>query len=251
MDIMELKLIFTLIIGLIAGFIGAISGAGGLISIPFLIFLGIPPQIVLATNKFGGLGLSLGGLYKFIKEKQIIWRYAIILSACGISGSLIGSKILLTVDVDFLQKLIGILLIVLAPALFLKKDFGIVERETSTTRKIVGGFLYFSIAILSSFFGGLGFVGMGIVVYFLGLTIIKANATELFSFSILSLTSVIIFAVNGIIDYKIGILLLLGMIVGGYLGAGMAIKKGNNWVKTFFFIVVIASAIKILISSLF
>ena len=89
---------------------------------------------------------------------------------------------------------------------------------------------------------------MGIVIFFFGLSIIKANATELFSYSVFSLCSVIIFAFNGLIDYRIGIILFLGMLVGGYVGAHTAIKKGDNWVKIFFTIVVIASALKILLS---
>lgn len=244
----EIKLITILIIGVASGFLGAIAGGGGLISIPFLLFLGIPPQITLATNKFGGMGLSFGGLYKFIKEKKIVWKYAIILSCAGILGSLIGSRILLTINVAILQKLIGILLILLVPTFFFKKNFGIEEKQTSRNRKIVGCFLYFLVAIVASIFGGLGAVTISIVILFFGLSIIKANATELVSYSVFSLCSVIIFAFNGIIDYKTGIVLFLGMMIGGYLGAHTAIKKGDKWVKIIFALVVVASAVKILLS---
>ncbi len=244
----EIKLIVSLIVGIASGFVGAIAGAGGLISIAFLLFLGIPPQITLATNKFGGLGLSFGALFKFIKEKKIVWKYALLLSIFGIAGSLIGSNILLTINVAILQKLIGILLIILVPTVFLKKSFGLEERPTSAKRKLFGCLLYFLISIIASFFGGLGAITISIVVFFFGLSIIKANATELFSYSVFSLSAVIIFAFNGLIDYRIGIALFLGMLIGGYLGAQVAIKKGNKWVKVFFSIVVIASALKILLS---
>ncbi len=89
---------------------------------------------------------------------------------------------------------------------------------------------------------------ISIVIYFFGLSIIKANATELFPYSVLSLTSVIIFSLNGLIDYNIGIPLLLGMLIGGYWGAHIAIKKGDHWVKVIFSIVIVISAIKILLS---
>lgn len=244
----EIKLITTLIIGVISGFIGAIAGGGGLISIPFLLFLGIPPQTTLATNKFGGLGLSTGALFKFVKEKKIIWKYAFLLSSFGFLGSLIGSYVLLTINAVLLQKLIGVLLIILVPTVFFKRNFGIEEKYTSRKRKILGCFLYFFISIIASFFGGLGAITISIVIIFFGLSIIKASATELFSYSVFSLSSVIIFALNGIIDYKIGIALFLGMLVGGYLGAHIAVKKGNEWVKLVFSAIVIASAIKILLS---
>lgn len=243
---MTFNLIVTLVIGIISGFIGAVSGGGGLISIPFLIFLGIPPQIVLATNKFGGLGLCLGGLYKFIKEKKIVWKYAIPLSLLGIIGSIIGSKILLMIDTSFLQKFIGIFLLLLIPTIFIKNSFGLEDIKVSKKRKVFGYLFYFLIAILASFLGGLGPITMGIVIWFLGLSIIKANATDLFAYFIYSLVSITIFAFNGIIDYKIGMVLLIGMLIGGYLGARTAIKKGNKWVKIIFMVVVIASSVKIL-----
>lgn len=241
------KLATTLIIGTVSGFIGAIAGGGGLISIPFLLFLGIPPQVALATNKFGGIGMSLGGSYKFIKEKKIVWKYALLLAIPGILGSIIGANILLNIDTSFLQKLIGILLLVLIPTIFLKKNFGIEEKQVSNTKKILGCLFYFLISILASFFGGLGGITISIVILFFGLPFIKANATDLFSYSMFSIVSIIIFAVNKIIDYRIGIALLLGMLIGGYLGAHIAIKKGDKWVKIFFGVVILISAVKILI----
>lgn len=245
---MIFNLIATLIIGLISGFIGAITGGGGLISMPFLIFLGLSPQIALATGKFGGMGLSFGGLFKYIKEKKIIWEYAIVLSVFGILGSLIGSRILLTTNATILQKLIGILLIVMIPTIFINRDFGLNEKTTSLKRKIFGCIFYFLISILASFLGGLGIITISIVIYFFGLTMIKANATELFSYSIFSLSAVLIYAFNGIIDYRVGVIFFLGMLVGGYLGAHTAIKKGDKWVKLIFLIIVFASAIKILLN---
>jgi uncharacterized membrane protein YfcA len=80
----------------------------------------------------------------------------------------------------------------------------------------------------------------------LGLTFIEANALDKLIWLINPVISVIIFALKGIIYYQIGIVLLLGMVIGGYLGAHTAIKKGNKFVKLAFSVVVIASAIKLL-----
>ena len=79
-----------------------------------------------------------------------------------------------------------------------------------------------------------------------GYTIIEANATNNIPWILLAISSFIIFAINGIVDYKIGTILLLGMITGGYIGAHVAIKKGDKWVKTLFAVLVIISGIKLL-----
>lgn len=246
MSITSLLIIF--IVSILAGFIGAAVGGGGLISIPLLLFLGIPPQVTLATNKFGGLGVSAGVLYKFIKEKKIVWKYAIGLLIAGILASLIGANILLSLKSSSLNLIIGIVLIVLAPTLFINKEFGLKHREISKRWHIVRYIIYFILGIFASIIGGIGIINITFVVLFFGLPILEANATELVAYTALSLSAVTIFIIKGLIDYRVAVVLFLGMLIGGYFGAHSAIKKGNRWLKMLMVVVIIASAIKILFS---
>jgi uncharacterized membrane protein YfcA len=75
---------------------------------------------------------------------------------------------------------------------------------------------------------------------------IEVLATTVIPWLILSLSSLIIFINSGVIDYRAGIILIVGMAIGGYLGAHFAIKKGNVWVKRIFAVFVLVSAIKLL-----
>jgi uncharacterized membrane protein YfcA len=242
---MEFILIF--LAALLAGFIGAIGGGGSLVSISLLFALGVSPQIALATNKFGGLGSAMGSLYKYIREGKVVWKFVLGLCIAGVLGSLVGSQILLTIDTEILKKVTGILLLLIVPTLFIKKDFGVQNIQTSRVKKVIGHFFYFLFAIISSFFGGLGPIMILDVIFLSGLPFIKANATEYFSSFILSIVSTVIFMINGIVDYRIGALLFVGMLIGGYIGAHVAIKKGDAWVKVFFMCIVVASALKILL----
>jgi len=101
------QLVLILVVGLVAGFFDSALGAGGLISIPSLIFLGFPPQIAIATDRFGTLGQMTTAFFKFSKAKKILWKYVPILSVIGLVASVIGANILLIVDTNFLQQLIG------------------------------------------------------------------------------------------------------------------------------------------------
>lgn len=65
---MDIALLFF--VGTIAGFFGSTVGGGSLLSIPFLIFLGLPPQVAIATDRFGGLGQATTALFKFWKSKK-------------------------------------------------------------------------------------------------------------------------------------------------------------------------------------
>lgn len=245
-----LHLAAVLVVSIIAGFIGAAVGGGGLISIPFLLFLGIPPQVTLATNKFGGLGVSAGALYKFIKEKKVVWKYVIGLAIAGVLASLIGANIVLSLKSSSLNLLIGIVLLVLAPTLFINKEFGLKHREINKRWHLVRYLIYFGLGILSSIMGGVGIINITFVVLFFGLPILEANATELVAYTVLSLSAVTIFIIKGLIDYRVAIILFLGMMIGGYLGAHSAIKKGNQWLKILMAVVIVAAAIKILIQNL-
>ena len=244
-EISTLLLIF--ITGLATGFFDSVIGAGGLISVPALVFLGLPPQVAIATDRFGTIGQSFTAFLKFWKAKKIVWKYVLILAIISLVGSLIGANILISIDPKILQKVVGVLLVLLLPLIFLKQNIGLQQVETSKPRKIIGLFIYFLIMIFGGFFGqGTGPLIFYTLTYFLGLTMIEVLATGVIPWFVLSLSSLIIFTFNGIIDYKSGVVLFVGMAIGGYAGAHFAIQKGDVWIKRLFATFVIIAGIKLL-----
>jgi uncharacterized membrane protein YfcA len=135
----------------------------------------------------------------------------------------------------------------LIPTIFVKKEFGLKKFTVAPWMKVAGVIVYFLLSIMASMFGGLGVLMITSVVYFFGLSMIEANATDIISYAVLSVVAVVIFLMNGIVNLPLGLALFAGLFIGGYAGAHTAIKKGNQWVKIIFAIVIIASAIKILI----
>jgi len=249
---MDFLLIIFLIflVGNMAGFLGAIIGGGGLVSIPFLMFLGLPPQIAIATNKLGSIGFSLGAISKFWKERKIVWKFVLCFSLLGTGGAYFGANLLLNIDQQSLSKIISLILLLFLPFIFIKKSFGIKRKNTSKIKRIIGYSLYFLAMVYGGFFGGgAGFLIIYIVVFFFGLKIIEANATDSIPWLIQSIVSLIIFALNGLINYRYGMVLFLGMLSGSYFGAHIAIRKGDAWVKIVFAGIIIFSAIKILFLS--
>lgn len=243
-----LNLLAAFLIGIFAGFIGALVGSGGLISIPFLIFLGLPSQVAIATHKFGSAGLKIGAVAKFWKTDHIQWAYFWPLSTLGFVAAFVGAQILIVIDRELLSQLVGILLLAVLPVLFVRKDTGLVHRSTSALKRVLGYLLYFLAQVFGAFFGG-GAATMVfyILMTFFGLTVVEASATTMLPSLIMTLVALIIFGTHGLLDYRVGAVIFLGMLVGGWLGAHTAVKKGNKWVKTLFAIVVIISAVKLLL----
>lgn len=241
------NLILIFIIGLTAGFFDSVIAAGGLISVPALVFLGLPPQIAIATDRFGTIGQSFAAFFKFWKHKKIVWKYVFILTIISFLGSVIGANVLVNTDPGMLQKAIGVFLIILLPLILLKQNIGVQQITTSKSKKVIGLSIYFLIMIFGGFFGqGTGPLIFYTLTYFLGLTMIEVLATGIIPWFILSISSLVIFALNGIIDYESGIVLLIGMAIGGYVGAHFAIQKGDFWIKRLFALFVIVAGIKLL-----
>ena len=107
----------------------------------------------------------------------------------------------------------------------------------------------FLVQILAGFFGG----GTGVLIFyilmsFFGVTIIQVAATQVLPFMVLTVSSMALFAASGIIDYRMGIVLMAGTAVGGYLGAHIAIQSGDIWVRRLFAVVVLVSATRLVLS---
>ncbi|MCK4327045.1 MAG: sulfite exporter TauE/SafE family protein [Candidatus Diapherotrites archaeon] len=243
----EITLLLVLLAGVAAGFFDSALGAGGLISVPSLIFLGLPPQVAIATDRFGTLGQMTTAFFKFWKAKKILWKYVPILAAISLVGSLIGANILLAVDPNILQQIVGVFLLVLLPFIFLKQNIGVKRSKVPKSKAALGLLIYFLIMIFGGFFGqGTGPMIFYALTYFLGFTMIEVLATGIIPWFVLSISSLVIFALYGIIDYEVGIVLLIGMAVGGYIGAHVVLKKGDLWVKRLFILFVIISGLKLL-----
>ena len=244
----ELQLVVAaFFIGVVGSFLGSLVGAGGLVSIPLLIFIGLPPQVAIATNKCISVGGGATAMYKFSKAKKVLWKYVPAFIVLALIATFVGTKILLEIPEEFIKHALGGILLLFIPLLFYKKKLGTEQKEVSKNKKMFGYGLYFFGLVYAAMIGaGAGTLIFMVLMYFFGLPIIQANATDLIPWYILTCLSLIIFSFHGIVDYSVGIALLIGGLFGGYLGAKVAIQKGNARVKGIFIAVIAVSAIKLL-----
>lgn len=240
--------ILTFGIGFIASFMGAMVGSGGLISIPFLIFIGLPPHVAIATNRLGSLGLEIGSLARFIKSKAIMWKYVLVFCLLAVVGAYVGTNILIETNDNLVKNIVAGVMILFLPVILFKKSVG-VENHTPSKLKSILGYILLAIAFAwSAFFaGGSATIIFYILMYLFGFTIIQAGATLRLPGFCVSVVSLFIFAGNGLVHWQYGFILFFAMIVGGYAGAHTALKKGNAWVKILFAIVVAVSALILLL----
>lgn len=239
--------VLSFLTGLASGFIGSLSTGGGLISIPALIFLGLNPVAAIATTRLSALGGALTAFMKWRKGDAIVWQHVPYFIIVAILGGLVGAKILLQINEEALTVAVGILLLLMLPVLFIKKNFGTIQAHRSDKHRAIGLFLVFLIMIYGAVFGG----GTGIfltyaLVHFFGLTIIQSNATGNVMWLVVTTIALISYLMAGVVNFSVGIPLLIGASIGGYLGAHTALKAGNNVVKWVFAIMIMLSSIKLI-----
>jgi uncharacterized membrane protein YfcA len=235
------------LVAVAASTVGAMVGGGSLLSIPFLIFLGLPPQVAIATDRFAGLGVAATAGYRYGRARKIVWRHVPALSVASLLGSLIGASVLVGAEPGSLDTVIGVLLVVMVPLLFVSREFGVAPRAVSRPRQAIGLLLYFLIQVLAGFFGGGTLILIFyVLIAFFGVTVTQVVATQIVPFVVLTVSSVALFAARGLIDYPLGIVLTAGAAVGGWLGAHLAIAGGDRIVRRLLAVVVLASAAKLL-----
>ena len=233
-------------VGVFASFVGSISGGGGLISIPFLILLGVPPQVAIASNKVGNLGKSATSLFNYGRAGKVNKKLVVPFALIALAASILGSRLLISLPTNVVEKTTAVLMLLTLPTLLLTAKKNYIHKPTRLKRAI-GALLYFILTTWQAFFGA----GAGVVVYvvlmlFYGLKLIEANATHRIPTLTSNIVSLLFFASAGIIDWRIGGTLLVAMIVGAYLGSKQALKRGEKFVKWFMVVEVLLSSLKLI-----
>lgn len=227
-------------------FSGMGGGGGGFVMTPYLIFIGLPPANAIATMKLVGIGTGLGSVSAFrgkglIRKKLVIPFMAIILVCALIAAWLIPK-----IDPQLFEKLIGVILLVMVPTLFIKKK-AFQPGERTQGWIVVGFFAYAFFAFLQAMFGtGLGTIVVLVLMFLFGLTPLEANATKRAAGLIQSVTVFILLSIQGFVVWTHAIAGVLGSVIGSHIGAHIAIKKGDNFIKLMLAIVMVASGIGLL-----
>ncbi|HVS79016.1 MAG TPA: sulfite exporter TauE/SafE family protein [Candidatus Saccharimonadales bacterium] len=235
--------LLAFLLGLFSGFIGGMATGSGLISIPGLMFLGLPPSTAIATNNLN-IASSLTSAARYYKDSAINTRFVVTLLAVSFLGSLFGARILLAVNVVLMQKLFGAVCIVLAILIRANKRI----RRTGTGLQIIAPALIFLADVFAGMFGtGGGLLMIYILSYFYDMPLRKANANSKLIALGGTTAAILVFARAGVINLVAGVPLMIGSAIGGYIGAHTALKKEEKLVRNLLAVVAIASGIKLLV----
>ncbi|MFZ5352700.1 MAG: TSUP family transporter [Bacillota bacterium] len=248
------EIIVLCIAGFTAAAVDSIAGGGGLISLPALMAVGVPPHFALGTNKFASTCASFTSTLTFAKSKKIFIPLVKYQIPCTLIGSAIGVQTALSIDQRFLEVLILVLIFTVAVYTIIKKDFGSEDKFVGLTRKnIIYGCIF---ALALGFYDGFFGPGTGSFLIFLFISIygfdftFSAGNGKILNF-VSNITSLILFAINGKIMVAAGIPMALSMIIGARIGTRIAIKNGAKVIKPIFISIAMALCLKLLYQAVF
>ncbi len=242
--------ILIFIISLLANIFSALSGGGaGLIQLPVLIFLGLPFGVAVATHKVATVALGVGATIRHLKESHLERQFSLFIVASGLPGVILGASFILQVPDRMAEIALGILTLGLSIYSFFSPRLGQNYQPTHRNRNgyLLGGITLFIIGILNgSLTSGTGlFVTLWLVQWF-GLDYKRAVAYTLILVGLFwNGAGAITLGILGEIHWLWIPALLLGSVIGGYLGAHLAIVKGNTLIKRSFEVVTLLVGLKL------
>jgi len=243
-------LLFT--VSLVANAFSAFAGGGaGLLQLPALIFLGLPFSVALATHKLASVALGIGATIRHFRERSLNWRFSLVILGAGLPGVVLGASLVLLVPDRTAELSLGFLTMGLGIYSILNPNLGQQAEAThrDTAGYLIGGLVLFGIGVLNgSLTSGTGlFVTLWLVRWF-GLDYRRAIAYTLILVGVFwNGTGAITLGILGEIRWSWLPALLLGSLLGGYLGAHLAIRSGNRWIKRAFEAVTLLVGIKLIL----
>lgn len=241
-------LIVLILVFLLTSVIGVVTGSNSLIAVPVMFQFGIDPRVAVATNMFGLVFMSVGGTIPFLRQGKIEFRKISPLVAITIVASALGAAIVGLVTGEAIKLIVSIAMIVVVIFTFLERRSG-AERPEGVSHKAAA--LTFILTFLLGVYGGLysgGYVTIltPTLVAFYGMTYSESVANTKFINVFSSLVATVVFMWQGLVDYKLGLILGVTMFLGAYAGAHYATKLNEIWIRRIFLTVVLLLAVKTL-----
>lgn len=250
--VLVLEQILLFIVSLLANAFSAFAGGGaGLLQLPVLIFLGLTFSVALATHKLATVALGIGATLRHFRERNLNWRYALLMTIAGIPGVVLGANIILKIDDRPAELALGVLTIGLGLYSCWQPQLGqsYTPRHQDTVGLLIGGGVLFFIGILNgSLTSGTGlFVTIWLVRWF-GFDYQRAIAHTLVLVGLFwNGSGALTLGLLGTIKWEWLPALLMGSLLGGYIGAHLAIAKGNRWIKRSFEVLTLLVGFKLIL----
>lgn len=240
--------LLVLLVGFVAGFINTVSGSGSLLTLPLLIFLGLPANVANGTNRISVLFQTATSSYSYYRKKTLDLRTGLKIAFPAILGSIPGAIIAVDLNEKLMKQAIGVLLLVMLVIILVKPERWLkktgIEKIRNGPWQIV---LFFIIGLYGGFIqAGVGLFLLAALVLGTGMDIVKANSYKNFLVLCFTFVALIVFIWNGQVQYFIGIVLAAGSTMGAWVAVRLPVSGNARFIGYFLITMILVSALHLL-----
>ena len=235
------------VVAFVAGYISSIAGSGGLLTLPLLLWTGLPPLNALATNKVQSALGTLSSTWNFFRKGHLYLRELLPSIILAMVGSLSGTLVVQRIGNDVLIQLIPVMLIIIAVYFIFSPRMA---DHASSPRISHLGFA-FVVALPMGFYGGFFGPGMGSVLPFLfvwlcGYSLPRATAQTKVMVLTINSASAVLFIIGDHVLWDLAIAMSIAQMIGARLGSNAVMRRGTQFVQPVIIVVTVVMAIKLL-----
>lgn len=239
-----MEYVLIVLAGIAAGFINTLAGGGSTITLAALTFAGLPSPIANATNRIAIFFQTGVATLKFKKHDKLRIKPILHITIAAIIGAIAGSLFAVNISSETFDIVLGVVFILILIMMLRPKKS---EKESSRRLpKWAELLIFFGVGLYGGFVqAGVGFIFLATLNLVESFNLVKANAAKVFIVLCYTVFSLIVFASSGKIMWGYGLLLAAGNVIGAYIGAASAIKKGEKIVKIVLAIAIAFACLKL------
>jgi len=243
------QIIVVIVVGMVGGFVNTLAGGGSLLTLPTLIFVGLPPTMANGTNRVAILMQNVTAVAGFKQRGFADFKFGLGLAVPAVVGAIVGAKLALDIpDALFQKVLAAVMLLVVGlilwnPTRRLQGD----QAVLSPKRRLLAIVAFFFVGVYGGFIqAGVGFIIIATLVLITGLDLVQTNSHKVFVVGVYTLAALVTFALSGKVNWVIGLVMAIGNGIGGWIGSQLAVTKGERWIRGVLAVAVVAMAAKLL-----
>lgn len=243
-DIISVLILFF--VGAIAAFINVNAGGGSSLTLPALIFLGLDASVANGTNRVAIIFQNVSAVYSFKKEKYYEFKNSLILSSLSLPGAIAGAIFAVRISNEAFEKVLGMIMILLIITMIIPQ-----KREKKISDDFKVNWKLFLSMIAIGFYGGFLQVGVGFIIMallhnILKLDLIRVNMHKVFVVFVFTIPALLVFILTNNVNWFYGLSLSAGNAFGGWWGAKLSVKKGEELIKAVLIVSIFIMAMKLL-----
>ena len=238
---------FLIASGIFAGFINTIAGGGSLITLPLLIFLGLPSAEANASNRVAIFVQNIFSVAGFQSKGVRIFPFATWVAIPATIGAIVGSKIAVDINEDVFNKILAVIMLMVMGITVFKPNVKKEASEMLTTKKVwLSVIIFFFLGVYGGFIqAGVGFLIIASLTAIHGFKMAKTNAIKVFVALTYTVAALVVFYISDKIRWEYGLVLAIGNATGGWIASRWSVEKSDKLIRIILLVMVVALSIKL------